>query len=133
MMVVLSNRGAWPWTIKIRFSRRQQNANLGTKGSLPAPSRRAAETCLVDHEQVASRGTTARPMFNLAIDSKLRACDVVALKVEDILWTPGAHAQTPRGLFRKTEMSDVGHKRTLRLINPMSALPRKADMSPRTL
>src|SRR4029077_6148295 len=46
-----------------------------------------------------SRGTNARPMFNLAIDSKLRACDVVALKVEDILWTPGAHAQTPRGLF----------------------------------
>jgi hypothetical protein len=80
MMVALSNRGAWPWTIKIRFSRRQQNANLGTKGSLPAPSRRAAETCLVDQEQVASRGTNARPMFNLAIDSKLRACDVVALK-----------------------------------------------------
>jgi hypothetical protein len=45
-------------------------------------------------------------MFNLAIDSKLRACDVVALN----LWTPGAHAQTPRGLFRKTEMSDVGQK-----------------------
>jgi hypothetical protein len=106
MMVALSNRGAWPWTIKIRFSRRQQNANLGTKGSLPAPSRRAAETCLVDQEQVASRGTNARPMFNLAIDSKLRACDVVALN----LWTPGAHAQTPRGLFRKTEMSDVGQK-----------------------
>src|SRR4029077_6148294 len=46
-------QGAWPWAIKIRFSRRQQNANLGTKGSLPAPSRRAAETCLVDQEQVA--------------------------------------------------------------------------------
>jgi hypothetical protein len=126
MMVALSNRGAWPWTIKIRFSRRQQNANLGTKGNLPAPSRRAAETCLVDQEQVASRGTNARPMFNLAIDSKLRACDVVALKVEDILWTPGAHAQTPRGLFRKTEMSDVGQEQTCRLQFPMSALPPKA-------
>jgi len=30
-------------------------------------------------------GRTRDPaMFNLAIDSKLRACDVVALKVEDV-------------------------------------------------
>jgi integrase len=29
-------------------------------------------------------------MFNLAIDSKLRACDVVALKIEDI--APNAYA-----------------------------------------
>jgi integrase len=29
-------------------------------------------------------------MFNLAIDSKLRGCDVVALKVEDV--APGGHA-----------------------------------------
>ena len=38
-MAVLSNRGVRPWTIKISFSRHQQNASPGTKGSLQAPSR----------------------------------------------------------------------------------------------
>jgi len=33
-------------------------------------------------------------MFNLAIDSKLRACDVVALKVEDI--APNGYAASGR-------------------------------------
>jgi hypothetical protein len=94
-------------------------------------AKREPWTCLVDQEEVASRGTNARPMFNLAIDSKLRACDVVALKVEDILWTPGAHAQTPRGLFRKTEMSDVGQEQTCRGQIAMSALPPKADIHQR--
>jgi hypothetical protein len=96
------------------------------KGKFTGAKPPRGRKCLVDQEEVASRGTNARPMFNLAIDSKLRACDVVALKVEDILWTPGAHAQTPRALFRKTEMSDVGQEQTCRLQFPMSALPPKA-------
>jgi integrase len=35
------------------------------------------------------RRTRDRAMFNLAIDSKRRGCDVVALKVEDI--APGGY------------------------------------------
>ena len=37
-------------------------------------------------------------MFNLAIDSKLRGCDVVALKVEDV---------APNGSFAPTNEGDV--------------------------
>jgi integrase len=37
-------------------------------------------------------------MFNLAIDSKLRGCDVVALKVEDV--APGGYA-LPRATVRQ--------------------------------
>jgi len=40
-----------------------------------------AKTRLVDPDQAANRGTDT---LNLAIDSKLRGCDVVALKVEDV-------------------------------------------------
>jgi len=50
-------------------------------------------------------------MFNLAIDSKLRACDVVALKVEDV--APGGSAvdratvrQRKTGLPVKFELSE---------------------------
>jgi integrase len=39
--------------------------------------------------QIAGR-TRDRAMFNLAIDSKLRGCDVVSLKVEDV--APHGHA-----------------------------------------
>ena len=50
----------------------------------------AAKTCLVDPTklQVDAR-TRDLAMFNLAIDSKLRGCDVVALKVADI--APGGY------------------------------------------
>ena len=45
----------------------------------------AAETCLVDPYQTADGRADVRfGMFNLAIDSKLRGCDVVALRVEDV-------------------------------------------------
>jgi hypothetical protein len=44
-----------------------------------------AKACLVDPHQASGRGPRRDlAMFNLAIDSKLRGCDVVALKVEDI-------------------------------------------------
>jgi integrase len=49
--------------------------------------------------------TRALAMFNLAIDSKLRGCDVVALKVEDIAPNGYAiHRATIRQ--RKFEMTD---------------------------
>jgi len=45
----------------------------------------ATKACLLDPHQVASRGTIRDlALFNVAIDSKLRGCDVVALKVEDV-------------------------------------------------
>jgi hypothetical protein len=43
------------------------------------------KSCLVDPDQAAIEGRTRDlAMFNLAIDSKLGGCDVVALKVDDI-------------------------------------------------
>src|SRR5664279_5528187 len=36
-------------------------------------------------------------MFNLAIDSKLRGCDVVAIKVDDV--AAGGYAKTPSIIF----------------------------------
>ena len=45
----------------------------------------AAKTCLVDPYPFAMDGRTRDlAMFNLAIASKLRGCDVVALRVEDV-------------------------------------------------
>jgi hypothetical protein len=41
-------------------------------------------------------------MFNLAIDSKLRACDVVALKVEDV--APNGYA-ADRATVRKAKLA----------------------------
>jgi integrase len=44
-----------------------------------------AKACLVDPDQAAGRGQDPRPGdVQSAIDSKLRGCDVVALKVEDV-------------------------------------------------
>jgi hypothetical protein len=45
----------------------------------------SAKARLVNPDQAAVEGRTRDlAMFNLAIDSKLRGCDVVALKVEDV-------------------------------------------------
>jgi integrase len=45
----------------------------------------ASKPRLVDPHEAAARGTHARPpLFNLAIDSKLRGCDVVAVRVDDV-------------------------------------------------
>ncbi len=58
-------------------------------------------------------------MFNLAIDSKLRGCDVVAIKVEDI--APNGYAidratgrQKKTGRPVKFELTDLADPRTLR-------------------
>jgi integrase len=100
MMAALSNRGVRPWTIKIRFSRHLQNASLGTKGSLQAPSHPFGQSTSGRKLQADGR-TRDLAMFNLAIDSKLRACDVVALKVEDIA-PNGYAADRATVLQRKT-------------------------------
>src|SRR5439155_24697528 len=45
----------------------------------------ATQTRLVDSDEAPDRRPHPRPrMFNLAIDSKLRGCDVVAIRVEDV-------------------------------------------------
>src|SRR6201981_2364923 len=54
------------------------NANPNGLGQ----SRRFAEACLVNQDQAADRGTVAR-LGNVQF-SKLRGCDVVALRVEDV-------------------------------------------------
>src|SRR5688500_16209400 len=44
-----------------------------------------AEPGLVDQDQVTNAGLTRDlALFNLAIDSKLRGCDVVAVRVDDV-------------------------------------------------
>src|SRR2546427_12274356 len=54
--------------------------------------------------QIAGR-TRDLAMFNLAIDSKLRGCDVVALKVEDV--SPGGYTiDRASGRQRKTVQPD---------------------------
>jgi integrase len=42
------------------------------------------KACLVDTDQAIEGRTRDLAMFNLAIDSKLRGCDVIAIKVEDV-------------------------------------------------
>src|SRR6516164_4930082 len=85
MMAVLTNRGVRPWTIKIRFSRHQQNASHGTKESSGAkPPLRPKHVWSIRSKLQAEGKIRDLAMFNLAIDSKLRACDVIALKVEDV-------------------------------------------------
>ena len=57
----------------------EQGQTDRSKAAAPAKAR------LVDPDQTADRSTYPRlALFNLAIDSKLRGCDVVALKVEDV-------------------------------------------------
>src|SRR5262249_33550090 len=48
------------------------------------PRRQAANVWSIRSKLQAEEQTRDLAMFNLAIDSKLRACDVVALKVDDV-------------------------------------------------
>ena len=65
--------------------------NLGTREIDRREAAASAKARLVYPQQVANRRPNTRPaMFNLAIDSKLRGCDVVRLKVEDV--APHGHA-----------------------------------------
>ena len=57
----------------------------GTSENSSAPSPRSARACLVDTEGLQlERRTRDHALFNLAIDSKLRGCDVVAVRVDDV-------------------------------------------------
>jgi hypothetical protein len=54
-------------------------------GSATAQERAAPKTRLVDPDETSIEGRARDlAMFNLAIDSKLRGCDVVAIRVEDV-------------------------------------------------
>jgi hypothetical protein len=48
-------------------------------------------------------------MFNLAIDSELRGCDVVALRVEDVAPSGYAVGRARSGIA-KTELTLISHK-----------------------
>ena len=67
----------------------------------------AAETCLVDPYQTADGRADVRfGMFNLAIDSKLRGCDVVALRVEDV--APSGYSSIARPCGRRKPVGQSG-------------------------
>jgi hypothetical protein len=61
-----------------------QAARPGTRANCSAQANVANEACLGDPDQAAARVLNTLAMFDLAIDSKLRGCDVVSLKVEDV-------------------------------------------------
>jgi hypothetical protein len=44
-----------------------------------------------------SKGTRDLAMFNLSIDSKLRGCDVVAMRVEDVCWRIHSRPRNGKG------------------------------------
>jgi hypothetical protein len=56
----------------------------------------AAKTRLVDPYPIADGRTRDLAMFNLPIDSKLRGCDIVALRVEDVAPTAGVRSIAPQ-------------------------------------
>jgi integrase len=91
-LVILCNRGARPCkTLKIR-SLRLRAVNPWNKGKLigaKPPLRPKHVWSIRTKLQIAGR-TRDLAMFNLAIDSKLRGCDVVSLRVEDV--APHGHA-----------------------------------------
>ncbi len=86
MIVILSNRGARPCKatkilLQPRPTRTPWNKGklIGTKPPLSPKHVWSIRTRLQIEERIRDLA-----MFNLAIDSKLRSCDVVALKVEDV-------------------------------------------------
>jgi len=77
----------WKKTHAAKTRKALSFARLGNKGKLVgAKPPFAAKPRLVDQDQAADRGPRKRdlPLFNLAIDSKLRGCDVVAVRVDDV-------------------------------------------------
>jgi hypothetical protein len=63
---------------------KQDNEKPAPAGPKRAKLAAAAKARLVDPHQAANRGAHARPGDVHLANSKLRGCDVVALKVEDI-------------------------------------------------
>jgi integrase len=92
---------------------RSQAARPGIRANSSGPNLRYGQsTCWAIRTRLMIEGRSrALAMFNLAIDSKLRGCDVVALKVEDI--APNGYAidratirQRKTGRPVKFEMTD---------------------------
>jgi hypothetical protein len=83
MMAPLRNEGVGPWTIS--KCNCDQSPALEQGQAERGKATAATQTFLVDTDEAPDRGSPARPcVVNLAIDSKLRGCDVVAIKVEDV-------------------------------------------------
>ena len=84
-MAVLSNRGVRHGRSRYDFHVTNKTRTLEQRKVYRRQAASSAKARLVDKEQASTEGRTRDlAMFNLAIDSKLRACDVVALKVEDV-------------------------------------------------
>ena len=68
------------------MSRRLGVQYRGTRASYSVRSRLEAERDLGDPGSLATRKTSPRlALFNLVIDSKLRGCDLVGLRVHDVV------------------------------------------------
>ena len=82
----LSNGGVRPWAIKIGFFTSAAKREPWNKGKFTGakPPLRPKHVWSIRSKLQAEGRARDLAMFNLAIDSKLRACDVVALKVEDV-------------------------------------------------
>ena len=92
ILMPLCNRGAPRCLTPQMLPPKPHVANLGIKGKLigaKPPLRPKHVWSIRTKLQIAGR-TRDLAMFNLAIDSKLRGCDVVRLKVEDV--APHGHA-----------------------------------------
>src|SRR5215469_12725349 len=77
ILVILTNPGGRSWIFKRKRFPQRRDESPGTRASSSARSH------LRTRLQIEGR-TRDLAMFNLAIDSKLRGCDVVALRVEDV-------------------------------------------------
>jgi integrase len=92
ILILLSNRGAPRCTTLQMLPLRPHVANPGIRGKLigaKPPLRLKHVWSIRTKLQIAGRARDLA-MFNLAIDSKLRGCDVVSLRVEDV--APHGHA-----------------------------------------
>jgi integrase len=69
-----------------RKSRKKPRQTPWNKGKLigSKPPLRTKDVCSIRTKLQVEKRTRDLAMFNLAIDSKLRGCDVVSLKVEDV-------------------------------------------------
>ena len=100
----------YPWPRSLRAAHRL---------SAPSPHP-ATKPRLVDQDQTADGGFTRDPaLFNLAIDNKLRGCDVVAIRVDDV--APSGYA-VERATVRQRK---AGRRVAVRADRPSAAGARR--------
>src|SRR5207344_3178885 len=104
-------QGAQPFQTMKRTCWWPQVAHPGIRASSSGPPLRPKHVWAIRTRLMIERRSRDLAMFNLAIDSKVRGCDVVALKVEDV--APNGYAidraairQRKTGRPVKVELTD---------------------------